>query len=282
LRVDEKDELRIEIRITELCNYNCSYCDSMNSMNSPDKFNFVDFKLMLDKLDKKLSFFVYGGEPTLNKEIYKIVELLYKYSDNVIIQTNGSQPSVINKLCLSHPNIKINYSFHREFVKYTELSKIINTNKKNLNEITVLQGTDIKIYKRLKLIYGDNTQFSSILNPKLFDTVEADNIFIKNILEYSNKYMEDIQYDDQFKILDNGLSKYKNWITGKISYGSDCNVEFNNLHIQDNKVYNCFNSMMSDYNGIQFKMYHHNPSVIQCPHQKCYFDISNQVGDLNE
>lgn len=83
-------ELSVFIRF-EGCNLRCSYCDTTYSFINPiyedlEVLDIVDYILSTKIKNVTLT----GGEPLLQKDIYKLLEELSKYDLEVEIETNGS------------------------------------------------------------------------------------------------------------------------------------------------------------------------------------------------
>lgn len=73
------------------CNYNCPWCDtSYNSYEEWEEHEFMDF------IDKEKTRFavITGGEPLMNKQTPKIVDLLKRRGFFIACETNGSMPAV--------------------------------------------------------------------------------------------------------------------------------------------------------------------------------------------
>lgn len=95
---------RLELVLTDKCNFNCTYCfenDYRDSLIKKEDMSFeiaklaIDNELEMSKRNKKLRIIFFGGEPlikfTLIREICKYVEERYpKYDVNYSISTNGS------------------------------------------------------------------------------------------------------------------------------------------------------------------------------------------------
>lgn len=260
--------MKIEIRLNEKCNYNCPYCEDLHR-DTP--FVLLDFD-NLERVFKQFEdtwFFIYGGEPTLHPEIIELVNLCKKYSNQIIIQTNGSNPSVIKDLINEYSNIIVNYSYHPSSTTLGNFMKVIE--KDNLGEIAVMDmpRKNIKTYSRLKLLHGEKVQYYPIL-PKQLDNLP------------STKHLRSLEDDPDFHLVENdwafqkmhhGFSNYEIWRDNILSYERICNIEFSTIFIQDNIVYNCFNDIFNaNINGTKVSKYTHNPVKKACHNRTCYFD----------
>lgn len=263
--------MRIEIRITENCNFNCPYCEDLH--NNTKKLHYIDFenyeKLFLQFND--IEFFIFGGEPTLHPKIVEFVALCKKYSNKIIIQTNGSHPNVIKELISEYANIIINFSYHPSHLPLKDLiSNIKKINKKNLGEIAVMDmpRENIKDYKKLKLIFKDIVQYYPIL-PKTLDKMPSSE-HLRSLEKDENFYL--LKNDWAFKKLHHGYSNYEIWRDNILSYGRTCTIEYNSMFIQNNLIYKCFNDIFLGVKGIPLKEYIYQPNNKICNHRNCWFD----------
>ena len=63
----------LEIHLTEVCNYNCSYCN-LHNMNRYDKIDYN--KLFSVEYPSNTRAFILGGEPTVDKNLFELIEKL--------------------------------------------------------------------------------------------------------------------------------------------------------------------------------------------------------------
>ena len=127
--------------LVDICQYNCSYCASMNFNLNTFKTNLalryswkkVVKLLGLNSIKNDFSVELLGGEPTLHPDIYEIVEELCKIKRCVQIEliTNLAKPfsfyEKFNKKELK--KVCITPSFHPEYYKPAFIEKIIRLNK---------------------------------------------------------------------------------------------------------------------------------------------------------
>jgi MoaA/NifB/PqqE/SkfB family radical SAM enzyme len=75
------------ISITEKCNSNCNICyvDNIPHKDVP----FKEIKNIIKKLGKGKNILLFGGEPTVRKDIFKIIKFIKKIGDRAILFTNG-------------------------------------------------------------------------------------------------------------------------------------------------------------------------------------------------
>lgn len=117
--------------ITSKCNFNCVYCcnkDGREKMQKdPTK---EDIDILLNNLTQNYKinvFSIYGGEPSISKNIFYLIDKLKKISCNEIkILTNGYNHSFFKEL-------KDNYDISNIYIYYTlHLSKYSDEYLKNL------------------------------------------------------------------------------------------------------------------------------------------------------
>lgn len=257
--------MRIEIRLTEHCNYNCLYCTDMHNNSAKDwDIDYDGLHEVLKQFDSP-EIFIYGGEPTLSPQLPKLVNFLNNYTDNIIVQTNGSNPEVLKDL-----NIKINYSYH-DGIKLIDFIKNVDSSK--LNEIAYMDHikADYKDYEKLKFIY-DCVQFCPTINSTIGEPPSNDRL--KNLI--NQDIYKKISNDEHF-ISNKYGSNWYIWANDIKSNDKQCCTEFTTIHIQYNKVYFCFNAMMQDTKGVSTRDYKYNPKNIKCPYTYCYFGMENWI-----
>jgi uncharacterized radical SAM superfamily Fe-S cluster-containing enzyme len=102
----------ITLNITNRCNSNCNMCFVKESLPY-EELTTKEIKIILSKIGKNKQVILFGGEPTLRKDLFEIIDLIKK-SDNIpIIYTNGlklADNNYIKKLKESGVN-KIHFSF---------------------------------------------------------------------------------------------------------------------------------------------------------------------------
>lgn len=271
--------MRIEIRLNETCNYNCSYCTDMHdNLKKIVPFDLMGLNNLLEELyihnQRDHEVFIYGGEPTLYPGLEHIIRYLTQMKVQIIIQTNASNPEEFKKS--SYNNCKINYSYHSESTTLKEFIK--NVSSKQVNEIAFMghDKADYSEYYKLKKIYK-NVQFCPIINSSTSEAPGTDKL---RTLEHQ-KIFDDVKQDYHFKkhIKYNQtlISNYDVWKDNISSKDKKCSTQFKTLHIQNNKVYDCFVSMIRDINGKELSDYRYKPEIISCPYTHCYFGMENWI-----
>jgi len=105
----------MDVVITERCSMKCKDCSNlMQFYINPQNSDFDLFSKSVDKFMKSIDrigeFRVIGGEPLMNKEMYKFVDKLvtYRNADNVVIFTNATiLPKGKNLECLKNEKVNL-------------------------------------------------------------------------------------------------------------------------------------------------------------------------------
>ena len=260
--------MRIEIRLTQRCNFNCWYCSDLHNNNVEHiPFDFDAFEKLLSTIDDP-SVFIYGGEPTQHPECKVLTDFLANKGISTTLQTNASSRRVLKTI---DKRININASYHSSIMK---LSKFVhNITGLNISEIAFMADAPDEEYSILKKIFKEKVQYCPIINDKLDDF--SDNIELKAIADKALFY--EVQEDYHFRPHANGVRNYEVWYHNIDSIGIQCNIKKRMIHIQDNKVYFCFNALMKDEDGVSMEQFVNTYETVTCPYKKCYFGMENWV-----
>lgn len=169
--VNALHKLTLEIFVTDKCNYDCRYCN----LHTPKvKFNSIDFEKLeaFFASDHKLDLvYIYGGEPTIHPEFFKLLEIIPKNLP-ISLQTNlSASVKKIEKILNSRDNIEICVSYHHDFVKFSPFLKklkLINDYKK-MGAVSIMwqdryDKEIYAVYKKVKMVFGDTVQLEPILS----------------------------------------------------------------------------------------------------------------------
>ena len=125
----------VDIQITERCSLKCKDCSNLmqyyeRPVNSELDILFKSLDVLMSAVDHVNEFRVIGGDPFMNKDMYKIVNRLVKYKNNsnVVIYTNATiLPKKDQLECLKNKKVILeitNYGpvsrAHDELVKLAE------------------------------------------------------------------------------------------------------------------------------------------------------------------
>jgi len=166
--VDNLVVKHIDVVITEQCSMKCRDCANLMQFysrpkNSDTDLLFKSVDRLMQCVDHLYEFRVIGGDPFMNKEIYKIINKFVKYKnvDNVVIYTNARiVPKEENLNCLKNKKVRLqitNYSdsqavlTHPSLVaQHDEIVKLLSSNNIKFVSEKVTKWDDIGILKFIK------------------------------------------------------------------------------------------------------------------------------------
>ena len=129
----------IDIQITEKCSMKCKNCSNlMQYYNKPINSDMDELFLSIDRfmscVDNIYEFRVLGGDPFMNKDLYKVVDQLKKYEKvkKIIVYTNARIiPKGANLDCLKHKKVVLDITNYGEGLstKHDEIIKILKENE---------------------------------------------------------------------------------------------------------------------------------------------------------
>jgi organic radical activating enzyme len=260
--------MRIEIRLTQRCNFNCHYCTDLHNNNVEHiPFDFNAFEKMIPQFSEP-EVFIYGGEPTTHPDCKRLTDYLSEKNISTTLQTNASNRRVLKTI---NPHVKINCSYHSSIMTLQRFMH--NITGLNINEIAFMADAPDREYYILKAVFKDKVQYCPIINDKLNDY--SFNQELRNIAE--RDIFKDVQEDYHFRPHENGITNYDVWYNNIDSIGVDCDIKKKMIHVQDNKVYFCFNALMKDENGVPMADFVNTYETVTCPYKKCYFGMENWV-----
>jgi len=240
--LNSKNTLYIEWEVTQKCNYRCSYCSAYDILGK-NEIPWNKKKYILDELNKSkynILLYLLGGEPTISKDYFKIldyIDFLNKKNNyqkfKCYISTNFSQNEVFYK---NHPSYKTELihwlSLHPEYLNLNEIE----------NKINILLQKDIKfifapmIKKEFidsaKKLYNLAKKYNLDYYPQII-VIEKDGhywasdekFYKKNLFLFENEKLE---------IKENNIF---------IPY----HQYFLNIELQNKKNYDCWNSYFEIY-----------------------------------
>lgn len=84
------------------CSFRCHYCYNPEFIDNPDSIEDLEDKVVFDYLKKKKKWLdgvvMLGGEPTIHKNFYKIVQRIKKMDLKIGVHTNGTNPKALEEL----------------------------------------------------------------------------------------------------------------------------------------------------------------------------------------
>ena len=282
--------------LTSRCNYRCRYCTYENRdepfYSYQHKLKIIDFyEYLYSNYD--LDLILFGGEPTLDPDFFKIVENLGHSMYPLQIFTNLSQPiSWFKELYKVRRHIKIIGSYH---FGTTDPKKLIGKVKfllDNFYEVYIKIMWDSKYKQIIKAVYNifeplkiDYNDFFLSIDKIWYPDQDFDETDLEWYLEEQRKNQKlNVYYEtknsvkrstsfNEIKLNCNGIANYK---------GMECDCGIKNLTVCSNgDVHYCltyrknhfkplFNIIQDDYKNYKY-LFEDN---IICPHENCYSEVA--------
>ena len=197
---------KILLNITNKCNLNCNFCYAQSneislkdlSLEQIKKWNLKNFDYI----------FLSGGEPTIKKDLFKIIRYLKKNKKKVFLLTNG---------------LKLQDKLYVKSLKKSGIDMVIlQFDSLSEKDIIYLRGAPLLESKLnvIKNLYEHNI-------PVYFFSIQLKNNNLKNmeeLLKYFMKYkkvIKGINFNTIWKI---GRYKDKNWMSTKQITENSCKV----------------------------------------------------------
>jgi organic radical activating enzyme len=258
--------LRIEYMLGNTCNYKCSYCFPGSNEGT---YKWPNIELVIKNLSHLLDhykqngkdffkFYLIGGEPTLWKDLPKLVTYLKKnYNSTIYISTNAT-PSVNwwKNNAKYYDNIEI--SVHHEFADPDHIIRVADSiYEQQINVVAnVLMDPDHfkKCQDLLEKLKSSKRRWAIIAKAVHFNgqtkyTEEQKNYFDSTLKRYPNPiyYLKTIDFKHQKNKIwviheDNSKQKIKsdNWFSlNQLNYFKDwtCNLGVDNIEVyQDGTI----------------------------------------------
>lgn len=84
------------------CDFRCPYCHNRGIVTESEKIEAVDEESIFDYIRRNKDFLdgavISGGEPTINKDLYKLLKRLKDLGMKIKLDTNGYHPDVLEDL----------------------------------------------------------------------------------------------------------------------------------------------------------------------------------------
>ena len=173
------------IILTYRCNSKCSMC---NVWKNPSVYDEEISLKTLENISNHLGTInLTGGEPTLRRDLFEIVDLLYPKAQKLEISSNGLLPGKLEPIIQKYPEIKIRFS-----LEGFEINNNLIRGEKN--------GFDTKVkgLLRLKELGGTDLGFAI--------TIQDDNV--KDLVGLFN-FTEDYGFELSTSTLHNGFQFHK-------------------------------------------------------------------------
>ncbi len=205
--------LRLQIEVTDKCNFNCIMCDRHNlkkiRSNLNNDISYHEFKRIIKEL-KPLYVTLNGlGEPMLNKEIFKFIRLCNEkkitssiplnmslMNDSKIEEFNKNPPSICafslhGATASSFNSLTNSLKFNDCVINFEKLISKINQKKTSIHILCVLQSKNLEEYdymfnylEKWKLLNSFN--LVPVFDFKVNQEIIPSDIQIKNVLNKLN------------------------------------------------------------------------------------------------
>lgn len=198
---------KVYIEITNICNLSCSFCPKTKRKKSV--LSVDDFKKVLSEVKpySKYIYFHLMGEPLLNENLEKFLEIAYEEGFKVNITTNGTLlPRAKDILLKAKALRQVNISLHSfeandNNILFNEYFNSVFEFVKEANE-----ATDIICAMRLWNMDSNVLKGENNLNKQIIDEISS-------ILGYEGNINEVLERDNRVKIKDrmylNGAEKFQ-------------------------------------------------------------------------
>ena len=252
-----KYNLTIKWRLTNVCNYKCSYCVRSNLRDMDNEFK-SDKEIIYNAIPQvariinlknkpKVKLFLIGGEVTLFnlEELMSMLlsNLNNNYIDTLAVTTNLSKDadyfvSLSNFLETKGIKLQLTASLHSEFAEFDSFFKKVEVLSKIKNIILKLETVSTSLTKDYveKFINTcEKLKVDYIVDPDILDTNKED-----LILKYKRerKQFKVVFKDDSYDIISTQkelLSKYGNLVLNKMSVeGFYCSLDNDYVYIDKN------------------------------------------------
>ncbi|KKS95721.1 MAG: radical SAM domain-containing protein [Candidatus Giovannonibacteria bacterium GW2011_GWA1_43_15] len=144
----------IDVVVTERCSMKCKDCANLMQYYVDPKDSDLDLLLgsidtLMKCIDRVCEFRVLGGEPFVNRQLYKVINKLVSYdsADSVVVYTNATIiPKDENLSCLKHAKVKL------DITNYAN----VNESKKHDGLIAILESNSIAYVTHLATFWTDS------------------------------------------------------------------------------------------------------------------------------
>jgi len=169
-------DFTLTLDYTKRCNYDCIYCSPFVHNNYGNFLSLEKIKKLFECLEfksmsnYKLNLIITGGEPTLSKELIKLVDLCYEYGfSHITINSNGTAPSALYEKLLEK-NVFFIITLHEEFANKKLIEKVYKIYKENYSKVQVDMLGDDKnnriFWNLVKSVFG--LDFDSIKKQHIY------------------------------------------------------------------------------------------------------------------
>jgi wyosine [tRNA(Phe)-imidazoG37] synthetase (radical SAM superfamily) len=244
---------KFEIWLNKNCNFSCEYCGVHDNSKKDSKISEETIKHLKSyfKYVRKDAFVtILGGEPTLSKDLFYLIDILKKYGfSDINVYTNMENTDVIRKL--TEKNISLLATYHPDQTTLKKFLEKTKPFKENIKQMMIMYDSktskqNIREYKVLKSLFHQCTleptyQIKSngdMIKDELFDFIDKKLQEESSLLRLKNPVL-DMKY---YNILEKGLNKCHKKCTARNE-----SIIFD---LATNERYNCYteSGMKRKYN----------------------------------
>ena len=150
------DTISLEIHLADHCNLRCANCSHFSQLAEPNFLNPIEYENNLKSINSNILNSIryvklLGGEPLLNKDIIKIIEISRNYFTNAIIEivTNGillkNMSDDFYNACI---NNDVNVGITKYPIKNIDYDKVLNDIKERYSNLKIYYfNVDLIFYK---------------------------------------------------------------------------------------------------------------------------------------
>ena len=194
------------IIFTQGCNYNCAFCQNSGLIKCSKK-DLIDHEEIFKYLQKRKNILegvvISGGEPTIQPDLVDFIKKIKDMGFMVKLDTNGSNPDVIEKLIKER---LIDYVAMDVKNIFDEYDPIVNLKKVNVNnikksiEIIKNSGIDHEFRTTIMKNYHDIDKLTKICeylgkNEKYYlqNFEDSEMVLDKTLISFTREMLENIQ-----------------------------------------------------------------------------------------
>jgi len=194
------------IIFTQGCNFKCPFCHNSSLINTENNSNEIDEQVLFDYLDKRKGLIdgvcISGGEPLLQNDIVLFIKKIKGKGYKIKLDTNGSNPSVLNSLIENGLVDYVAMDIKNSFSKY-ETTSGVNVNISNIKKsIDVLKNSSIDFEFRTTIVkelhcYEDIKEILDFIGPNVKYYIQnyrdCETVLKKGLSSFSNEELQFIK-----------------------------------------------------------------------------------------
>ena len=196
------DFIRVEIQLTNGCNYQCSYCYGQDRLSDTQFTPIEKLKFIVDQIFKikKEHYYIniLGGEVTYVPQLFELLEYIDSFKKNITVSilTNGSKNIEYfrNFFTSFKMHIVVNISVHLEYAKIDHIKELILLfNEYNFHNSSIILMAHPELKDKFLYFFNNLLEFrkEKYFNLLITEIVEAPD-FCNVDSRYTNEYFDSI------------------------------------------------------------------------------------------